>query len=65
MAYPTATWDIIGLWTGWVLMMMVYSYPLYKENPAYRAAEHLFIGVTLAITVITNTNNVIRMAVRP
>ena len=65
MAYPTATWDIIGLWLGWVLMMMIYSYPLYKENPAYRTAEHLFIGVTLAITVITNVNNIVRMAVRP
>lgn len=65
MAYPTATWDLIGLWTGWVLMMMIYSYPLYKENPAYRAAEHLFIGLTLAITVITNFSNVMRMAVRP
>jgi hypothetical protein len=65
MAYPTATWDIIGLWTGWVLMMMIYSYPLYKENPAYRSAEHLYIGVTLAITIITNFSNVMRMAVRP
>ena len=43
----------------------IYSYPLYKENPAYRFAEHLFIGVTLAISVITNFSNVMRMAVNP
>jgi hypothetical protein len=65
MAYPTALWDVIGLWTGWVLMLMVYSYPLYKENPAYRLAEYLYIGVTLAITIMVNLNNVVSMAVRP
>jgi hypothetical protein len=65
MAYPTALWDVIGLWTGWVLMLMVYSYPLYKENQAYRLAEYLFIGVTLAITIMVNLSNVVSMAVRP
>lgn len=65
MAYPTATLDIIGLWVGWFLMLMIYSYPLYKENVAYRAAEHMFIGVTLAITIITNFSNVMRMCITP
>ncbi len=65
MAYPTATWDVIGLWLGWLLMLMIYSYPLYKENVAYRSAEHLFIGVTLAITLITNFSNVMRLCVTP
>jgi len=65
MAYPTAPLDVIGLWIGWVLMLMIYSYPLYKENPAFRTAEHMFIGVTLAITVITNFSNVMKMCVTP
>ena len=65
MAYPTATLDIIGLWLGWVLMLMIYSYPLYKENVAYRTAEHMFIGVTLAITLTTNFSNVMRLCVTP
>lgn len=65
MAYPTAMWDVIGLWIGWVLMLMIYSYPLYKENPAFRTAEHMFIGVTLAISIITNFSNVMKMCVTP
>lgn len=65
MAYPTATLDVIGLWIGWFLMLMIYSYPLYKENITYRFAEYLFIGVTLAITIITNFTNVMRMCITP
>ena len=65
MAYPTAPLDVIGLWVGWLLMLMIYSLPLYKENVSYRLAEYLFIGVTLAITLITNFIYVVRVAVNP
>ncbi len=65
MAYPTATLDVIGLWTGWVLMLMIYSYPLYKENPVYRFAEHLYIAVMLAVNLVVNFSNVMRICVTP
>jgi len=65
MPYPTATWDLIGLWTGWVLMLMIYSYPLYKENPVYRFAEHLYIAVYLAVSLTVNFSNVMRMCITP
>jgi hypothetical protein len=65
MAYPTATLDLIGLWTGWVLMLMIYSYPLYKENVAYRFAEHIFIAIFLAINLVVNFSNVMRICVTP
>jgi hypothetical protein len=65
MAYPTATLDVIGLWTGWVLMLMIYSYPLYKENPVYRFAEHLYIAVMLAVSLTVNFSNVMRMCITP
>jgi len=65
MAYPTATWDLIGLWTGWVLMLMIYSYPLYKENPVYRFAEHLYIAVMLAVNLVVNFGNVMKICVTP
>ena len=65
MAYPTAPLDVIGLWVGWLLMLMIYSLPLYKENVSYRLAEYLFIGVTLAITLITNFIYVVRVAINP
>lgn len=65
MPYPTATLDVIGLWTGWVLMLMIYSYPLYKENPVYRFAEHLYIAVMLAVSLTVNFSNVMRMCITP
>ena len=65
MAYPTALWDVIGLWTGWVLMLTIYSYPLYKENPVYRFSEHMYIAVMLAVGLVTNFNNVMRMCITP
>jgi hypothetical protein len=57
--------EIIGLWTGWVLMLMIYSYPLYKENPVYRFAEHLYIAVMLAVNLVVNFSNVMRICIRP
>ncbi len=48
MAYPTAPLDVIGLWIGWLLMLMIYSLPLYKENATYRFAEYLYVGIALA-----------------
>jgi hypothetical protein len=65
MAYPTATLDVVGLWTGWVLMLMIYSYPLYKENPVYRFAEHLYIAVMLAVNLVVNFSNVMRICITP
>jgi hypothetical protein len=57
--------EIIGLWTGWVLMLMIYSYPLYKENPVYWFAEHLYIAVMLAVKLVVNFRNVMRICIRP
>lgn len=65
MAYPTAMADVIGLWVGWFLMLMVYSYPLYKENVAFRTAEHTFIGVMLAVNIVVQFSNVMRLCVTP
>ena len=63
MPYPTDPAGIAGLWVAWLLMLMIYSYPLYKENPAFRFAEHTYIGVMLAImlvrTSITTTINMV------
>ena len=65
MAYPTATMEVIGLWTGWILMLTIYSYPLYKENPVYRFSEHLYIAVMLAVNLVVNFSNVMRICVTP
>ena len=65
MAYQTALWDVIGLWTGWVLMLTIYSYPLYKENPVYRFSEHMYIAVMLAVNLMTNFNTLMRICITP
>ena len=65
MAYPTAPLELIGLWMGWLFMLMIYSYPLYKETPVYRFAEHSYIAIMLAVDLIVTIGNVMRIAVRP
>jgi len=65
MAYPTGTFELIGLWIGWLLMLMIYSYPLYKENLAYRFAEHIFIAIFLAINLVVNFGNVMKICITP
>jgi len=42
-----ATPDIIGGWLICLLTLAVYSF-LYKDNPFYKLAEHVFVGVATA-----------------
>ncbi len=65
MAYPTAPLEVLGLWTGWLLMLMIYSYPLYKENIVFRWAEHTYIAVMLAVNLVMMVTNVNRIAIQP
>ena len=37
----------IGIWIGALLTLMIFSF-LYKDNPFYKFAEHLFVGVSAA-----------------
>ncbi len=36
----------IGIWAGAFFTLAIYSF-LYKENPVYRLAEHLVVGISL------------------
>jgi len=65
MAYPTAMSDLLGLWMGWLFMLMIYSYPLYKENPVYRFGEHTFIGIMISISLIMNLQYLVNTAITP
>lgn len=42
--------DIIGFWLGIFLTFAILSF-LYKDNPVYKLAEHLFIGVSIGYVV--------------
>ena len=63
--YPTNPWDIAGLWVGLFLMLAIYSYPLWKENPVYRFAEHTFTAAAMAIGIIVNLDALRKTAITP
>jgi hypothetical protein len=64
-AYPTNIYDILGLWTGLILMIFIYSYPMWKENPAYRFAEHTTVASYMAIGIAVTLDALRDQAVYP
>lgn len=54
-----ATVDIIGYWLGIFLTFCILSF-LYKDNPFYKLAEHLFIGVSIGYVITQQYYNVLR-----
>jgi len=42
--------EIIGIWIAAGLTLCVFSF-LYKDNPFYRFAEHLYVGVSVGYTI--------------
>jgi len=43
----------VGIWVGALLTFCVFSF-LYKDNPFYKFAEHLFVGVSAGYYIILN-----------
>lgn len=43
----------IGLWVGAAVTLFVFSF-LYKDNPLYKLAEHLFVGVSAGYLIVQN-----------
>jgi hypothetical protein len=48
--HPTADF---GIWCGALLTLFIFSF-LYKDNPFYKFAEHLFVGVSAGYYIILN-----------
>ena len=48
--------DVVGFWLGIFLTFCILSF-LYKDNPFYKLAEHLFIGVSIGYLVIQQYND--------
>ena len=44
-------WESIGIWVAALLTICIYSF-LYRDNPFYRFAEHLFVGVSVGYGVV-------------
>ncbi|HET6613484.1 MAG TPA: helix-hairpin-helix domain-containing protein [Kofleriaceae bacterium] len=53
-----ATIDLFGHWVGIFLTFCILSF-LYKDNPFYKLAEHLFIGVSVGYIVTQQYYNVL------
>ena len=46
---PEAVW--IGIWVAGLLTLAMYSF-LYKDNPVYQFAEHLYVGLTVGYFIV-------------
>ena len=44
-------WNLIGIWIAAFLTLSIYSV-LYRDNPFYRFAEHLFVGVSVGYGIV-------------
>jgi hypothetical protein len=51
--------DVVGYWLGIVLTLFILSF-LYKDNPFYKFAEHLFIGVSIGYVITQQYYNTLR-----
>ncbi|MDI6783115.1 MAG: hypothetical protein QME64_03350 [bacterium] len=51
-------WEIFGIWLAAGLTIAIYSF-LYKDNPAYKFAEHIYVGISAGFTVCIAYFNVI------
>ena len=43
----------VGVWVAAFLTLCIFSF-LYRDNPFYRFAEHLFVGVSAGYYIILN-----------
>lgn len=53
-------WDILGIWVAALLTFAILSL-IFKENPFYRFAEHIFVGVSAGYGII----NTLQQAIWP
>ena len=44
-------WELIGIWVAALLTLCIYSF-LYQDNPFYRFAEHLFVGLSVGYGIV-------------
>ena len=50
-------WELLGIWFAALLTLCVFSF-LYKDNPFYKFAEHLFVGISAGYGVTLEWYNV-------
>jgi len=53
-----------GVWVAAILTIFAYTY-LYKDNPFFKFAEHLFVGIGAAQAIVMGYQNIVEQAWRP
>ncbi len=51
-------WEIFGAWVATGITLFMYSF-LYKDNPFYKIAEHLYIGASLGYALVIDVKDYI------
>src|SRR5688572_23018122 len=51
--------DVVGFWLGIFLTFCILSY-LYDDNPFYKLAEHLFVGISVGYVCVLQYYSVIK-----
>ena len=51
-------YETIGIWVAAIFTIGIFSF-LYKENPLYRLAEHLVVGISMGYFIVVTWNNVL------
>ena len=51
--------QILEIWVASLLTLCVFTF-LYRDNPLYRFAEHLFVGVSAGYLLAVQYQNVLR-----
>ncbi|MFP4498242.1 MAG: hypothetical protein ACLFQV_08520 [Vulcanimicrobiota bacterium] len=59
VAKPFTTTEIVGTWIAAALTICIFSF-LFEDNPLYKFAEHLFVGVSAGYWMATIFQNVIK-----
>ncbi|MDO9390977.1 MAG: hypothetical protein Q7U71_04295 [bacterium] len=49
---------LFGIWLGALLTLCIYSF-LYKDNPLYKFAEHVYVGISAGYFVAAEFHNVV------
>jgi hypothetical protein len=50
--------SLVGAWVATGLTLFIFSF-LYKDNPVFKAAEHLYVGVSVGYTIVKTYDTVI------
>lgn len=55
--------DTVGIWVAAALTLAMYSF-LWKENPVYRMAEYLYVGMAAGYGVIVTIDSYVRPTIK-